>query len=161
AILISGANSPASLSQVSMHRQLQDDLSKWEMNTAGDPESQADNRSRADEFAKIFKTSTPLIEPGCRISHNFREGSQEHPYVPCPHCRHMQVLEWENMLAASDLAHPERAHFTCIACARPIEEHHRTEMLAAFEWRAHNWSAARHHRSFWIWSAYSVLQSWE
>jgi hypothetical protein len=31
-LLISGANSPASLSQVSMPRQAQDDLSKWEMN---------------------------------------------------------------------------------------------------------------------------------
>ena len=64
AILISGANSPSSLSQVTMRRQVQDDLSKWEMNAAGDPESQADSRSRAHEFAKILKASTPLVLPG-------------------------------------------------------------------------------------------------
>jgi Phage terminase large subunit (GpA) len=68
AILISGANSPSSLSQVTMRRQVQDDLSKWEMNAAGDPESQADSRSRAHEFAKILKASTPLVLPGCRIT---------------------------------------------------------------------------------------------
>src|SRR6516165_5072806 len=79
AILISGANSPSSLSQVTMHRQVQDDLSKWEMNAAGDPESQADSRSRAHEFAKILKASTPLVLPGCRITKSFESGSQEFP----------------------------------------------------------------------------------
>jgi hypothetical protein len=33
--------------------------SKWEPNSAGDPETQADNRARAIEFAKILKISTP------------------------------------------------------------------------------------------------------
>jgi phage terminase large subunit GpA-like protein len=161
AILISGANSPSSLSQVTMRRQAQDDLSKWEMNAAGDPEAQADNRSRAHEFAKILKISTPLVMPGCRITKSFEGGSQEHPYVPCPHCDHFQVLEWENMLARLDPQHPELAHFTCVACGAEIHEHARSNMLARLEWRAHNPSAARTHRSFWIWSAYSFLQSFE
>jgi phage terminase large subunit GpA-like protein len=160
AILISGANSPASLSQITMRRQVQDDLAKWEMNSAGDPEMQADNRSRSDEFAKILKTSTPLVMPGCRITKSYEQGSQEMPYVPCPHCQAMQVLEWENMLAGLDPEKPEEAHFTCIACGCLIEEHHRSEMLAGFAWRAHNEKAKRFHRSFWIWSAYSYLQSW-
>lgn len=160
AILISGANSPASLSQVTMRKQVQDDLAKWEMNEAGDPEAQADNRSRAAEFAKILKSSTPLVMPGCRITKSFEQGSQEMPYVPCPHCKHMQVLEWENMLAGLDPEKPEEAHFTCGANGCVIEEHHRPLLLAGIEWRSHNEKAKRHHRSFWIWSAYSYLQSW-
>lgn len=160
-LLITGANSPASLSQVTVEFQVQDDLAKWEMNAAGDPEAQADNRSRAVEFAKILKVSTPLVMPGCRITKNFESGSQEFPYVPCPHCDHFQVLEWDNMQAALDLDKPEEAHFTCIACGCSIEEHHRPQMLARFEWRAHNAKARREHRSFWIWSAYSYLQSFE
>ncbi|HLH95026.1 MAG TPA: terminase gpA endonuclease subunit [Xanthobacteraceae bacterium] len=158
-LLISGANSPASLSQVTIQCQVQDDLAKWEMNAAGDPEVQADNRSRAIEFAKIAKISTPLVMPGCRITRNFEAGSQEMPYVPCPHCGEMQVLEWDNMLASLDPAKPEDAHFTCVACGATIEEHHRPQMLAGFEWRAKNPNARREHRSFWIWSAYSYLQS--
>lgn len=160
AILISGANSPSSLSQVTMQRQVQDDLSKWEMNAAGDPEMQADSRSRAAEFAKILKISTPLVMPGCRITKSFEAGSQEHPYVPCPHCGHLQVLEWENMLAGLDPEKPEEAHFTCTANGCVIEEHHRAQLLAGLEWRAHNPKGKRFHRSFWIWSAYSYLQSW-
>jgi phage terminase large subunit GpA-like protein len=160
AILISGANSPASLSQVTMSRQVQDDLSKWELNAAGDPEQQADSRSAAIEFAKILKLGTPLVMPGCRITRSFQAGSQEFPYLPCPHCAHMQVLEWENMLAGLDPEAPERAHFTCTDCGAAIEEHQRPAMLARLEWRAHNPRAARHHRSFWIWGAYSPLKSW-
>ncbi|ARO22934.1 phage terminase large subunit GpA protein [Rhizobium sp. TAL182] len=161
AIQISGANSPASLSQVTMKRQVQDDLSKWENNSGGDPETQADSRSRAHEFAKILKISTPLVMPGCRITRNFEDGSQEYPYVPCPHCEHFQVLEWQNMLADLDEDKPENAHFTCTECGCEIEEHHRPQMMRRLEFRSHNPKAKRQHRSFYIWSAYSVLQSWE
>ncbi|AXS39256.1 terminase gpA endonuclease subunit [Breoghania sp. L-A4] len=163
AIQISGANSPASLSQVTMKRQVQDDLSKWEINSAGDPETQADSRSQAHEFAKIAKISTPMIMPGCRITRNFEAGSEEHPYVPCPHCGHMQVLVWSNMLENLDEEKPEAACFVCEGpeCGGVIEEHHRAQMLRELEWRAHNPRARREHRSFWIWSAYSILQSWE
>jgi phage terminase large subunit GpA-like protein len=155
-LLITGA----SLSQVTVNFQVQDDLAKWENNTAGDPETQADNRSRAVEFAKILKTSTPMILPGCRITKDFEAGSQEEPYLPCPHCSHMQVLTWDNMLAQLDPEHPEDACFSCIACGCIIEERHRPQMLAGFEWRAKNPAARREHRSFYIWSAYSCLQSW-
>lgn len=161
AIQISGANSAASLSQVTMKRQVQDDLSKWENNSGGDPETQADSRSRGVEEAKIFKISTPLVMPGCRITSNFEAGSQEYPYVPCPHCDHMQVLEWENMLANLNEEKPEDAHFTCIECGCEIREYHRQAMVDRIEWRARNPAQKRFHRSFYIWSAYSPLQSWE
>ncbi|MBT2130111.1 phage terminase large subunit family protein [Aliiroseovarius lamellibrachiae] len=163
AILISGANSPSSLSQVSMNRQVQDDLAKWDMNSAGDPENQADSRSQGREFAKIFKISTPMVIPGCRITVNFEAGSQESPYVPCPHCGFMQVLEWENMLQSLEEEHPERAHFTCTGpkCGCAIEDHHRAEMIPHVEWRATNPKQKRYHRSFYLWSAYSPLQSFE
>jgi phage terminase large subunit GpA-like protein len=159
-LLITGANSPASLSQVTIENQVQDDVSKYEINAMGDPELMADSRSRAIADAKIFKISTPLIEPGCRITRNFRDGSQEMPYVPCPHCNVAQILEWDNFLANLDPAKPDDAHFTCVACGAVIEEFHRPTMLSHFEWRPHNPAAAREHRSFWIWSAYSYLQSW-
>lgn len=161
AIQISGANSAASLSQVTMKRQVQDDLAKYETNTAGDPEKQADSRSRGVEDAKIFKISTPLVMPGCRITKSFEEGSREYPYVPCPHCDHMQVLEWENMLANLDEDHPEKAHFTCIECGCEIEEYQFQKMRDRLEWRAENPAQKRFHRSFYVWSAYSPLQSWE
>jgi phage terminase large subunit GpA-like protein len=88
------------------------------------------------------------------------EGSQELPYVSCPHCGESQVLEWSNMLANLDEECPEDAHFSCTVCGCIIEEKDRPALLSTFEWRAQNPSAMKHHRSFWIWSAYSYLQSW-
>jgi phage terminase large subunit GpA-like protein len=158
---LSGANSEASLSMMSVPRQIQDDLSKWENNNAGDPEAQANSRSKAFEWAKLFKLGTPLIEDNCRITRNFKRSSQEHYYVPCPHCGHMQTLEWENLQANIE-AQPESApFFTCVSpgCGGVIEEMHRKEMLEKGEWRAHN-PAALLVIGFYLWAAYSPAESW-
>ena len=156
-ILISGANSAASLSQLTSPFVLEDDLAKWEQNTAGDPEAQADSRARAHEYAKIFKISTPLTLPSCKITRNFLAGSQERPHVPCPRCGTMIVLLWQDF-------HPEAIddpYFVCQTCGGVIKERDRSQMLAGFKWIASNPSAARVHRSFWLWSCYSVLQGWQ
>jgi phage terminase large subunit GpA-like protein len=123
ALLVSGANSEASLSMISPARQVQDDLSKWEMNNAGDPESQADTRSKAFDWAKIFKISTPLIKAGCRISKAYKESTQERFHVPCPQCGHRHALEWENFVTSIDPENPGAAHFTCPASGCVIEQH--------------------------------------
>jgi phage terminase large subunit GpA-like protein len=161
AIQISGANSPASLSMISMKRQVQDDLAKWEVNTAGDPEGQADSRSKAYEFAKIFKNSTPLIMPGCRITRNWHAGTQETYHVPCPHCGHEQPLEWDNMKERLEEDHPEKACFWCVKCGAAIEQHQRADIVRRGRWIAKHPERMREHRSFFIWAAYGPLESWE
>jgi phage terminase large subunit GpA-like protein len=155
-LLVSGANSPASLSQITIDAQVQDDLAKFEISHVGDPELMADSRSRAIADAKILKISTPTTAPGCRITRSFMEGSQERGYVACPQCGTMQTLEWANFVPDK----PDEAHFVCPANGCIIQEHDRPQMLASFEWRAANPSAKGHHRSFWLWSAYSYLQTW-
>ncbi|MFK4824834.1 phage terminase large subunit family protein [Paenochrobactrum sp. BZR 588] len=164
AIQAAGANSPSGLSMISPRKQVQDDLSKWQNNEAGDPESQAESRSKAFIAAKILKISTPLIAPGCRISSNFERGSQEYYHVPCPHCRHLHPLEWEHMRDHIDADHPERACFYCPKCGSEIREHHRAWMVDpanGAKWVAKYPERARYHRSFHIWVAYSPLESWE
>ncbi len=164
AIQAAGANSPSGLSMISPRKQVQDDLSKWQNNDAGDPESQAESRSKAFIAAKILKISTPLIAPGCRISTNFEQGTQERYHVPCPHCHHLHALEWENMRDHIDPQHPERAAFFCPKCGGEIREHHRAWMVDpanGARWVAKYPDRARYHRSFHIWVAYSPLESWE
>ena len=155
---ISGANSEASLSMISVKKQVQDDLSKWENNDAGDPETQADSRSKAFAWAKILKIGTPLVEPGCRISKAFENSTQEHFHVRCPHCDHLQALEWENMLAYIEEFPDEDPCFTCPACGGLIEQHHRAEMNRRGEWVAHKPAAKV--IGFHLWTAYSPLTSW-
>lgn len=166
ALQAAGANSPAGLSMISPRRQVQDDLAKWSMNDAGDPEVQADSRSKAFFDRKVFKISTPLIAPGCRISANYLDGTQERYHVPCPHegCHELQELKWENMRDHLDVDHPEKANFVCEKCGAEIYEHHRNWMVRpenGARWIAKYPERARHHRSFHIWVAYSPLESWE
>jgi phage terminase large subunit GpA-like protein len=156
---ISGANSEASLSMISMPRQVQDDLSKWELNNAGDPEGQADSRSKAFDWAKILKIGTPLLADNCRTSRNFKASTQEHYHVPCPDCGYEFPFEWENLLANLDVEHPERAHFTCPDCGVAIEQHQRFEMNLRGRWVAHNPGSPI--IGFYLWSAYSPLESWQ
>jgi phage terminase large subunit GpA-like protein len=158
-IQLSGANSAASLSMITVKRQVQDDLSKWENNPAGDPEAQADSRSKAFVDAKILKLGTGLLMGSCRISRSFEAGSQHRYHVPCPHCGHVHPLEPENFIEHIDADHPELAHFRCPECDGEIHERHRREMVERGKWIAHNEAAID--LSYGIWAAYAPLESWE
>lgn len=157
-IQISGANSAASLSMITAIYQAQDDLAKWVDNEAGDPEHQADSRSKAVHFAKVLKISTPLVEDNCRITRAFKRSNQQHFHVPCPHCGHEHPLEWENMLANLDEDLPEKAHFTCPDCGGIIEHRHKAWMAARGRWLAHN--PGSRIEGFYLWAAYSPLETW-
>ena len=164
ALQAAGANSPAGLSMISPRRQVQDDLAKWTKNPAGDPEAQADSRSSAFYDRKVFKISTPMVSPGCKITVNYLAGTQERYNVPCPHCNELQELKWENMRDHIDPEHPENAHFVCVHCGCEIHEHHRSWMVQpenGAKWIAKHPERRRYHRSFHIWVAYSPLKSWE
>lgn len=161
-IIIGGASSEASLSMVTCRRQIQDDLAKWDNNTAGDPELQADSRSKAFEDAKILKLSTPLLAGSCRITRAFKAGDQRQYHVPCPDCGHLHPLEPENFIASIEPEHPELAHFTCPDCGVVIPETRRAWLVNpanGARWVAHNPSAPE--PSYSIWAAYAPLESWE
>ena len=169
-VIVTGANSAASLSQHTVKYQLQDDLAKWQNNEAGDPETQADSRSQAYEDAKIVKVSTPMEVGNCRITAAFDKGCQEHYHVPCPHCHTLQPLEWawmqRNIDAALDDGKPahEGAFFTCQGCEQPIEERHRGWMVDpanGADWVPHNPAAPTSFYSVHIWAAYAKLTSWQ
>jgi phage terminase large subunit GpA-like protein len=152
AIQVSGARSEASLSMVSAERQVQDDLAKWEDNNAGDPEAQADSRSASFRRRKVFKASTPLIMPGCRITVAYDGGTQEQVHMPCPHCGHAHPLTWANMQETSENRDPADAGFSCPECGGLIQQHHLREMRRQAHWVAG--IPAAPYRSFYIWRAY-------
>lgn len=158
---LAGANSAAQLSMDSYPLAVHDDLAKWPAdNGAGDPEIQADSRTKAflTTGGKILKISTPAVDPGCRITASWRQGTRERWHVPCPSCGGMQSLEWANMLAHLDEADPDDAHFVCIHCGERIEERSRDWMNRRGEWVAE--APAAEIVSFYLWAAYSPLESW-
>jgi phage terminase large subunit GpA-like protein len=158
-LIVSGANSAASLSLISARRQVQDDLAKWGNLPEGDPEGLADDRSKAFAFAKIFKLSTPHLKDECRITDAFERGSREHYHVPCPHCGHEHPLEWNDFRARIE-ENPADAFFVCPSCGGIIEERHRAAIVAAGRWVAHNPNPEPGVVSFHLWAAYAGLESW-
>lgn len=160
-IMWNGANSAASLSQHSIKKQVQDDLSKWVSdNDEGDPEQQAETRSLAysGTGSKILKTSTPTLKGSCRITKRYEEGTQEVWTVPCPHCGEDQVLTPQSFIKNINRDNPEKTHFDCTECGCEIHQHHRYEMNKLGRFVAQN-PAARN-RSFFLWSIYSPLTNW-
>lgn len=161
---LAAAESPNDLSMASYPYQIQDDISKWpEDNGAGDPLTQADSRTSAfTKFGgKIFRNSTPLVAPGCRITAAFKDGTRERYHVACPHCDGLQPLEWENMLAST--TDDDDPHFTCIHCGCALEERHLPLMIdprRGARWVAENPAAANYCVSFHIWAAYTSIKSW-
>ena len=157
-MVFGGAGSEASLSMISPRYQIQDDLSKWPINEAGDSEAQADTRSKAQRYAKIFKIGTPLIAGSCRISANYESSSQGRVHVPCPHCGFYHELTWENLRSTTPEGSPEKAAFTCPSCAERIEERHKMPILGRGQWVHRNLKLPA--RGFFLWTAYSPLTSW-
>lgn len=130
----------------------------------GDALSQGEKRTTAFPYnKKIFILSSPGNKGSSRIEWEFQHGDQRHPYVPCPHCHHYQVLEFENFACDkldNGFSILESAHFVCISCSQRIEQKHKYQLLRpkSFQWRAHRPESKV--PSFWIWEAYSPFRTW-
>ena len=75
--------------------------------------------------------------------------------MPCPHCNHMQPLEWKNL--TWDKGDPDSVLYTCEECACAIEEYHKEFMLSRGEWRATSESLNKLVRGYHLSSLYSPL----
>jgi len=165
-IQLAGAASPSSLSEISVKRQVQDDLAKWpEDNGAGDPEGQADSRSKAFDDAKIFKVSTPLVAESCKITKSVAAGTDERWHVACPHCGKVAPLDWDSMRIAleSGEADPDDPCFVCPTCHGHIHEYHRprfNDPARGARWVAKHPERDGYHVSFELPSYLSPLARW-
>lgn len=97
----------------------------------GSPIRQARARTFAwADDAKEIGTGTPKFVGDCVVSDQVEAGTQEMPYLPCPHCGWLQALAWENMERVRG-----RPYFVCQApeCGTLIGHEHKLGMLAAFD----------------------------
>ncbi|BCX67957.1 phage terminase large subunit family protein [Pseudomonas izuensis] len=138
-LYVTTAGSAANLSELSARYVYGDEIDRWEVDIGeeGDPIELAETRgSTFGRNAKFYFSSSPTIKGASRISDLFDGSDQRYYYVPCPHCGHMQTLEWEHLHYSKDFS---VVHYQCNSpdCDVLIEEFHKGEMLANGEWRAH------------------------
>lgn len=161
-VQIKGSNSPKEFSRVTADKVLLEEPDGYPQTAGveGDPADLAYKRCLTSDEPLKAAGSTPTVEGGSRIDKLFQAGTQEHRYVPCPHCGTMQVLVFGDGagpgLRWEPKDRPTRAWYQCVSGCE-IEETDKAWMDEQGEWRAHapeNYP----HRSFHIWAAYSQFR---
>lgn len=170
-LVIAGANSAVGLRSMPARDLLFDEIDAYphSLDDEGDPISIAEKRQ--DTFAsrrKRLKTSTCTNKGSSRIEQAYAASDQRKYFVPCPHCGHFQVLEWEGLTWSEAIdgagAPTLLVHYVCGrgepegargGCGAMIEEVCKTDMLARGEWRAAVPGART--RGYWLSSLYSPL----
>ncbi len=162
-LVLTGANSATGLRSMPARYVFLDEVDAYppSADEEGDPVTLAEARtSTFSHRRKVFMVSTPTIRGLSRIEREFEASDQRRYFMPCPHCEHMQWLQFERLRWAPN--QPETAAYHCEACEKPIAEHHKTQMLEHGEWRATATSADPHSIGFHISALYSPLgwKSW-
>jgi phage terminase large subunit GpA-like protein len=109
-------------------------------------------RNRADYYwdRKIGLGGTPIFKGG-KTEEWFLRGDQRRFFVPCPFCRAMQVLRWEQMICKGEYI----GHYACENCTDPIPHSKKRWMVERGEWRPTAISQQPGLVSFHIWAGYS------
>lgn len=146
-LLLTGANSAASLASMPIRYLFADEVDRWphDVEGEGDPLGLAERRTTTFRRRKILITSTPTIKGASRIEREFNKSDQRRYFVPCPHCGHMQTLRWRDEDGTKRLQYdtdaagnvlPMSVRYVCEECKQGIEERHKTQMLAFGRWVA-------------------------
>ena len=139
-LILSGANSPASLRSMPIKVLILDETDAYPLDLGGEgsPIKLANARTRTFAKKKIFYLSTPKIHLSSVIERKFLETSQRYYNVPCPFCKKMQRLDWVNLKyetnASKEKVVKSSVHYQCCECGGKIKEHHKTKMLPAGKW---------------------------
>lgn len=152
-----GANSAASLRSMPIQNLVLDEEDSYEtdIQEEGTPSELAIARTRNFPRRKILRISTPKIKETSIIEPNFEAGSQERYHVPCPYCKHYQVLWWQQFKWEND--DPNTVHYVCVNCGERIDEHWKSYMLENGRWIAENPEKINTEPSFHINSLYSPI----
>lgn len=137
-LIITGANSAVGLRSMPAQYAFLDEIDGYpgDVDNEGSPVALVEVRQRTFARRKRIKVSTPTIEGRSAIEVAYQASDQRRYYVPCPACGEMQPFEFGRLSWTKLLLPPERAVYECRACAFPIENHQKSQMLAAGEWRA-------------------------
>lgn len=148
------------------------DAFQAEVGAESDPLSRGQRRTATVHNRKLVAISSPTITGISRIEQAYIDSDQRHYYVPCPHCKHFQVLVFgkNSVFAKStnggligglvhgyvdtatgeihtglkfDSENCTWAVYICENCGKEITETQKREyMIPNGEWRAVNYSEA-------------------
>ncbi|MTH62101.1 phage terminase large subunit family protein [Paracoccus litorisediminis] len=130
-LIITGGNSAAGLRSMPMRFIHLDEVDAYkdDLDDEGDPVALAEARTQTfGRRKKIFISSTPTVKGASRIETEWELTDQNRYFVPCPHCLGLQWLKFERL--RWDRGDPRSVRYVCEHCEAPIEERHKSWMLA-------------------------------
>lgn len=132
-LVLSGANSPASLSSMPIRDVIADEVDRfpWEAGKEGDPLGLIRQRQATFRRRKELLISSPTIRGASRIDQEYEASDQRQYTVPCPHCDEGLVFEWRQMYWDKQLT---RAWYVCQHCGAEIYERQKGIMLPQGIW---------------------------
>ncbi len=135
-LTVAGANSPASLASRPIRVVLFDEVDRYPASAGreGDPVTLGRKRTATFWNRRILLGSTPTIAGNSRIEKAYAESDQRRFWLPCPHCREMQTLRWEQVRWSDDT--PATAAYHCDACGAAWSDVERWAAVRQGEWRA-------------------------
>jgi phage terminase large subunit GpA-like protein len=136
-LVLTGANSAVGLRSMPARYLLLDEIDGYpsDVDDEGDPVGLAEARQRTFARRKTGKSSSPTLAGLSPIEAAYIATDQRRYFVPCPHCRAFQVLDFRRLVWTKFDLPPDQAVYLCLHCEGRIEERHKTAMLAAGEWR--------------------------
>jgi len=148
-----GANSARSLASKPLGFVGCDEIDGYPLDVDGEGDPLALVWERMSNFhnRKLLLCSTPTLRDFSRIEAEYLASDQRRYHVPCPHCGAEQVLVWGSdveygvkwLKTEGGVARPETAVYLCRFCAKAIQEHSKTTMLADGRWIADRPGAQR------------------
>jgi phage terminase large subunit GpA-like protein len=128
------AGSPQRLKSTTVKYLVVDELDEFAASLTGGDDPQELLEGRTSSFpatAKRLWISSPQLRGVSRIERLWLKSDQRRFNVPCPHCDHLQPLEWAGLHWAPD---GRQCWYVCQECGCTIDEHHKTAMMAAGRW---------------------------
>ena len=128
------AGSPSRLKSTTVRTLLVDEVDEFSNNLSGGDDPLEMLKGRTSAFPSTSKSlyiSSPQIKGLSRIEQLWNKSDQRRYHVPCPHCGHMQHLQWPGLHWSPD---GKQVWYVCQECGATIDEHHKTTMITAGQW---------------------------
>lgn len=112
-----------------------------DVDSEGDPYALGVKRIESYWNGKVIIGSTPRVKDHSKTEDKFNETDMRYRYLPCPHCNHLQILEFPNLIIPKEYRDgvknwkTEDTKLRCINCEELIEHKEKKKMDAAGRWR--------------------------
>ena len=141
-VYMRSAQSPVDLASVPVRLVLCDEIDKWPRwsGKEADPLALVTERTRTFHDHCIVISSTPTTRDGT-VWREYEQGDERKYYVPCPHCKEYQVLEWarvkwdsDKVRTAAQMREARDAWYECKGCSAKIKDIDKRQMLREGIW---------------------------